>query len=1676
MSSRPLTSVRTVLEYILSGAQSTASDLADQAGRMVDDLSGETERLRQQLAQDKQDLQATRDRAAGVRPIRPDYEGPITVFQEAEAAFLKADSGEDPRPALAALPALRDAAQALAGLRAEHDLQHQAMMDCADWEGAHGATLKQALAAQPEGQTHKDLQGPLREAHQAYVDEMAGHDFVAAKGRLLPLQDKLNLFTTARDDSKDPNRQLMAMRRDTVLKMKADAISGLGGVLPPALVGRFDDLQQITQVRGDIAPDEVDKLVGQSDTLMEALDVEVRGWVDARKTWVASELKLAGAFSLLESHAQANVAPVRAQIDALRIEIEKSRALATDHDYAGANHTTSHLQAALKVANTLADDCARYHAILVDREQRVVALTNPSGHVDVTGRIDAVKKVLDDAKDLANGDTPDYAEALKVLEPLTQQCIDVAWLSNRAEKYSGLRTRLETEIVARKKRQANVTEVGKFLAPMEKAYADSDYATTNDFVKSVSLLESGLSMNKTVKVATKAYSEYVTEVNKADAKLEELKKHAGKAGIKDELDQLQRDLGFARARRQAEEFVTAKNLCVAITAQCAEVEDKADDYEAFLDLKKEVKKLKDAWDPAALPLVAELTPQVAKFEAEAENARVAKDYVLARQQMKRAAHFAQGATAQIKMQKEFGKEVDTARAAGSKADSDFSKAESELNKLLAVVEPQDGDGVYGPEIQAVKDRVEVARLASDPVVGRPELANGEMQGAASDLRDIYYWLCQRGLCISMMDDAQDRLNALVATLSDDALDDEVDTIEQAIEAADTAIDNKQWRVAQDESAKALQLLVQAKKMAQDYNEYEALRVGDIAHCKTQLANTQTTQSMDQERQDFLDDVDEAADLADNEKKFAEALEKLKHAAKAGAIIDKVVDNYIVARNTEKACVTDQLDKAKDKPLVDHIWLKVEQMRLRLAEMFAQRQFVQAGKFAVEIGWKLDEADGIVQADAAYQIEKAQAETAIADVKLVRCAGNEEGLRLAEETLAKAEQAVLARIYPNANKLVASVPAMCVEPLRIGREQVDFDAALQLAQTAVDDLRQQLGGEPAVALQVQELTARIAAAKAQAQGLKLQAAQVVVDGIPALAQAAREAQAQQVQLKESAKTLADAAPDDATGLDEQIDGLKQTLEKLKTHPGAGAIAQSLTTVADSVQAAGEAQADDVPKARAALAQGAAAAAAAWSQASQWAQVQTALKAAADRAGQLRMAHAEPATLLGRYADVDKLLALAREAASRGEFAAALQQLDGIAQDLDMAQAIGEGHAAYVVRRDEAQALVTELSRHANRYAAADELDEAQLQLVQAAQTAREEKPADALKQADEAAALLQVAELKIQMSGNQAIPEAKIKALLARKDGAAELDKIIQQLDPQTQRKACQLALELRFDVKLKQYTDKEGTTEDTADDVPEPNVLSLYEVMRDLPDEHTADNPSLKLIKRLGDAKGTSSFNSGSKEIKLRVGRATDKIEREIGQAWQVGKIDAGCEPVDDVPPRKFSWTTMHEIGHAVDDKLGFMKTNGSAEEYGGWEVHGNDVGKIAAQVAADFGFDVGFTEAYLSDPAAKFLPPEPQFGATPEEWERRRVQVQSWCDSVRLGRKIWYSASETERLTLKNGRVYQEAYANRWVSYKASKRSQGVAGYQFRAPGEWFAELYAAKHTGKINPNHPANQWLDRL
>jgi hypothetical protein len=198
MSSRQPSSVREVLESIATTVKTT-----------VDDLSGETDRLRNQIVVNKQAMLATVTRAEGVTPIMPAYEVLKVAYVKAKSDFEKLEHGADPRPALAAQALLRTAAENLAAVRTAHDLQHTAMTACATWQGVHGAALKVALAATGLAPSVVTPHAELVEANNAFLASLRKPDFIEADGLHAAVGLKLDAFVKAQTAAQKPAPQKM---------------------------------------------------------------------------------------------------------------------------------------------------------------------------------------------------------------------------------------------------------------------------------------------------------------------------------------------------------------------------------------------------------------------------------------------------------------------------------------------------------------------------------------------------------------------------------------------------------------------------------------------------------------------------------------------------------------------------------------------------------------------------------------------------------------------------------------------------------------------------------------------------------------------------------------------------------------------------------------------------------------------------------------------------------------------------------------------------------------------------------------------------------------------------------------------------------------------------------------------------------------------------------------------------------------------------------------------------------------------------------------------------------------------------------------------------------------------------------------------------------------------------
>jgi len=216
---------------------------------------------------------------------------------------------------------------------------------------------------------------------------------------------------------------------------------------------------------------------------------------------------------------------------------------------------------------------------------------------------------------------------------------------------------------------------------------------------------------------------------------------------------------------------------------------------------------------------------------------------------------------------------------------------------------------------------------------------------------------------------------------------------------------------------------------------------------------------------------------------------------------------------------------------------------------------------------------------------------------------------------------------------------------------------------------------------------------------------------------------------------------------------------------------------------------------------------------------------------------------------------------------------------------------------------------------------------------------------------------------------------------------------------------------------------------------------------------------------GQSPQKFGSKQLNIR------------NQPQLPGDVELICQPTDEEDIDYFDFATVHEVGHAVDDRTHFMANHAGDPKFGGWQAFGGNIDKIAGEVAKWAEYDeTAEQKQYVLDVVLgnKPTPPVP----APEkktDWDKAQKKVDDWY-AIATGGNVWWSQPDSEFITMKDGMIYHEAYDRQWYGYLAEARKKGITGYQFRAPGEWFAELYSAFRLKKLKPGHPAEEWLSKL
>ncbi|MES2637827.1 MAG: hypothetical protein V4850_00025 [Myxococcota bacterium] len=326
-------------------------------------------------------------------------------------------------------------------------------------------------------------------------------------------------------------------------------------------------------------------------------------------------------------------------------------------------------------------------------------------------------------------------------------------------------------------------------------------------------------------------------------------------------------------------------------------------------------------------------------------------------------------------------------------------------------------------------------------------------------------------------------------------------------------------------------------------------------------------------------------------------------------------------------------------------------------------------------------------------------------------------------------------------------------------------------------------------------------------------------------------------------------------------------------------------------------------------------------------------------------------------------------------------------------------------------------------------------------------------------------VRVKLTADLAKNPKVLARLVELPNGPALLDQMV--TDIGTSAKTDELkafvrgAVEARFGCKL----EGEHTTR---------SLPRLYRVLSMVPETHTATNARLATIKRTktGVTASSGSYEKGVGVLKLDVRKTGWNADQTtIGQTGRAGKVKA------------FDHVTLHELGHAVDDHRSFMAGKVGNPDYGAWRAE--TPASIAVVIDVGLAFAAAPEVSTLSEAVRRELLERAlranEDGAKTlaggaEAWKRLEKHAAiKRCRDIRLAGEsgLWKKGDAGAAAVAIGGRVYVQAYAERWCSYALAARGEKVTDYQFRAEGEWFAEIYTAYYLGKLNESGAVYGWF---
>ncbi len=184
-----------------------------------------------------------------------------------------------------------------------------------------------------------------------------------------------------------------------------------------------------------------------------------------------------------------------------------------------------------------------------------------------------------------------------------------------------------------------------------------------------------------------------------------------------------------------------------------------------------------------------------------------------------------------------------------------------------------------------------------------------------------------------------------------------------------------------------------------------------------------------------------------------------------------------------------------------------------------------------------------------------------------------------------------------------------------------------------------------------------------------------------------------------------------------------------------------------------------------------------------------------------------------------------------------------------------------------------------------------------------------------------------------------------------------------------------------------------------------------------------------------------------------------------------------------FSHTVLHEVGHAVDAQLNIMNGHMADPKFGAWRNHGTTWSGFALDAANEHTAAGGTIDPYYLRTVSRRVSEGASVQTAKDELtasgnyqnvqaslrELKANPVVKLGTTAKHGKLPWNNPPEAI-----NGRVFQQSYSSEFTSYDAALRpGLEISKYQWRAPAEYFAEIYAAYYTQALSVSHPLYGWF---